>query len=207
MFTGLVEEIGTVISIIRSRESALLKIKADTVLNNTIIGDSIAVNGVCQTVTAIDRSSFSVDVLKESLSKTNLGYLSSHKMVNLERAMTLNKPLGGHIVQGHVQDVAKVTSIIKQSKNCFLSLRITNDLMIFMVEEGSVSVDGLSLTIAKIKNDEITINIIPHTLKNTTIESLKVGDIVNIEPDILIKATLKSSRNGLTKEKLLSWGY
>lgn len=207
MFTGLVEEVGKVLSIRRGRDSARLHIKAKAVLDNTIIGDSIAINGVCQTVVTLDKESFTVDVLKESLAKTNLGLLSSGKSVNLERALTLNKPLGGHIVQGHVQGTGKVSGNIKQGDNCFLTINLSDDLMKYMVTEGSVCIDGLSLTIAKVKGREITINIIPHTLKETTIGELKIGDLVNIEPDILIKATLEKSAEGLTKEKLLSWGY
>lgn len=207
MFTGLVEEVGSVISIRKGSDSALLKVKAVKVLENTNLGDSIAINGVCQTVVDIDSSSFTVDVLKESLQKTNLGYLSSSKPVNLERALTLNKPLGGHIVQGHVQGTGKVVSLFKSGSNIFFIIKLSPDLMKYMVSEGSVAIDGLSLTIAKIVNDTITINIIPHTLSETTIGLLKTGDKVNIEPDILLKASFEKRGEGLTKEKLLSWGY
>lgn len=207
MFTGLVEEVGSVISIRKGSDSALLKVKAVKVLENTNLGDSIAINGVCQTVVDIDSSSFTVDVLKESLQKTNLGYLSSRKPVNLERALTLNKPLGGHIVLGHVQGTGKVVSLFKSGSNIFFIIKLSPDLMKYMVSEGSVAIDGLSLTIAKIVNDTITINIIPHTLSETTIGLLKPGDKVNIEPDILLKASFEKRGEGLTKEKLLSWGY
>lgn len=207
MFTGLVEEVGSVISITGTREFKSLTIKADKVLLNSLIGDSIAINGVCQTIVLIENTQFSVHILKESLEKTNLSILRKGKKVNLERALTLNKPLGGHLVQGHVQETATVLALRKTGENSFLSLKLSDKLMSFMVEEGSITVDGLSLTICNIKKNIIFINIIPHTLNSTTVGQYKVGDIVNIEPDFLIKSFSRKDREGLTKKKLHSWGY
>ncbi len=207
MFTGIVEETGSVVTISGSSNSKILKIKAKVVLENTIIGDSISINGVCQTVIAIDSNSFTVDVLKESITKTTLGNLKPGKKVNLERAITMSRPMGGHFVQGHVQGTAIISSIKRISPNTFLSIKLSKDLMRYMVKEGSVAIDGLSLTISNISNSEIVINIIPHTLKNTTVGLYRVGDALNIEPDILIKTVLEKKTEGLTREKLLSWGY
>lgn len=207
MFTGIVEETGSVVTIFGSSNSKILKIKAKVVLENTIIGDSISINGVCQTVITMDSNSFTVDVLKESLTKTTLGNLKPGKKVNLERAITMNRPLGGHIVQGHVQGTAIISSIKRISQNTFLHLKLPVDLMRYMVKEGSVAIDGLSLTIADIKGLEIVINIIPFTLQKTTINLYRVGETLNIEPDILIKTVLEKKTEGLTRDKLLSWGY
>lgn len=207
MFTGLIEEMGTVLSIARNRDSMVLKIKAETVLVDSIIGDSISLSGVCQTITAIDKTSFTVDVLRETLIKSNLGKLKYGEIVNLERSLTLSRPLGGHIVQGHVQGVGVVLSLKKSGINTFLSLGMKSDLMKYMIKEGSVAIDGLSLTIAKKSRDTILLNIIPHTIDNTTISYYRVGDVVNIEPDIMVKVVIEEKSQGLTKEKLLGWGY
>lgn len=206
MFTGIIEEIGTIKGISRGRDFVTLTVAAEKVLENTILGDSIAINGVCQTVTKLGSNSFQVDVLFESLRKTTIGSFRAGKKVNLERAMTMGKPFGGHIVQGHVQGKGRVLSLVKTGSNHFLKIALDRELMEFMVKEGSVAIDGLSLTIADIKGNSIEVNIIPHTVLETTIAELKAGDYVNIEPDILIKAN-KSIGSGLTKEKLLEWGY
>ncbi|MGL1890678.1 MAG: riboflavin synthase [Spirochaetaceae bacterium] len=207
MFTGIIEEVGAVLSISGSRNSKKLQIRAKVVLENTVLGDSISINGVCQTVVAIDTNSFTVNILQESLNKTNLNKLKPFKKVNLERALTMNKPFGGHFVQGHVQETGVIKNIRKVNKNTFLSIKISPELNNYMVNEGSVTVDGLSLTIAEIRQLVIIINIIPHTLANTTVNLLKVGDLVNIEPDILVKTVVEKQTVGLTKEKLLGWGY
>ena len=207
MFTGIVEEMGDVISITGSRDSKIITVKANVVLEGSMIGDSISINGVCQTIKTIGPNFFSADVLKESLTKSNLGNLSQGKKVNLERALTLSKPLGGHILQGHIQGTARVISIKRLGVNTFLTLKLPINQMLYMVKEGSIAVDGLSLTIAQLGRDTVGINIIPHTLETTTIGFYKVGDIVNIEPDILMKGVIKNKSSSLTKEKLLSWGY
>ncbi len=205
MFTGIVEEMGIIEALIRRNDSMVLKIKCEKVLKDSGIGDSIAVNGVCQTVTTLDSSSFTVDVLKESLRKTTLGRLKKGSIVNLERALTLNKPIGGHIVQGHIQGCGRVETLIQSGKNLFLTVKIPTEMKCLMVPEGSIAIDGLSLTIAKVYFDKITINIIPHTFNNSIVKNYRVGDFVNIEPDILVKTSIK--KESLTEEKLLSWGY
>lgn len=205
MFTGLIEEIGVIKKISRLRAALELTVSCSEVLQDCKLGDSIAINGVCQTVTSFDKSTFTVDTLKESLTKSNLGKLKVGSTVNLERALTMGKPLGGHFVTGHVQGLARVSSIIKSSNNIYLKLELNRELIGFMVDEGSITVDGVSLTISHVKGQTVELNIIPHTYKETIISKYRVGDMVNIEPDILIKAVKKS--DGLTIEKLQSWGY
>lgn len=206
VFTGIIEEVGVIKSLVRGRDSLVMGIKAEKVLEDTILGDSIAINGVCQTVTKLGEGFFEVDVMAESLNKTTLGSFRVGKKINLERAMTMGKPFGGHIVQGHVQGIGKVLSMVKTNKNHFLKVSLNRELMEFMVKEGSIAIDGLSLTIAHIKGDSVEVNIIPHTIQETTIGDLKSGDMVNIEPDILIKGN-KTTGSGLTREKLIEWGY
>lgn len=205
MFTGLIEEIGVIKKITRFRDALELTISCSEVLQGCKLGDSIAINGVCQTVTSFDKSTFTVDTLQESLTKSNLGRLKVGSSVNLERALTMGKPLGGHFVTGHVQGLSRVSSIIKSSNNIYLKLDMSRELLGYMVKEGSITVDGVSLTISNVKGQTVELNIIPHTFRETIIKSYRVGDMVNIEPDILIKAVNKSE--GLTMEKLQSWGY
>lgn len=207
MFTGIIEEIGTLKRVERRPGGLSLKVEASKALEGTVLGDSIAINGVCQTVTSLGIGEFSVDVMEESLNKTTLGMFRIGKKVNLERAMTMGKPFGGHIVQGHVQGIGRVISMVKRGDNYFLTVEAPEDLKKYLVSEGSIAIDGLSLTLARVEGSRFTINIIPHTVKETTIGDLKAGDIVNLEPDILIKSFLEKKSEGLTKEKLLSWGY
>lgn len=207
MFTGIIEEIGLIKGFKRGSGRVSLLVEALKVIEGTILGDSIALNGVCQTVTEIGENFFKVDVMEESLKKTTLGSLSVGKRVNLERALTLGKPFGGHIVQGHVQSIGRVVSLKKSGDNFFLTVEAPKDIEPYLVSEGSIAIDGLSLTIARLQGSRVTVNIIPHTAKETTIGDLKAGELVNLEPDILIKSFLEKRSEGLTKEKLLSWGY
>ncbi|MBN2618797.1 MAG: riboflavin synthase [Spirochaetales bacterium] len=207
MFTGLVQEVGKVLNRVNLHNAVRLTISASKVIQNCNTGDSIAINGVCQTVTLFDKTSFSVDVLSESLRKTNLKTLKIGSIVNLESSLTVGDKIGGHFVLGHVQDTGTVVKIIKSGINTFLEIKVSKNLMEYMLAEGSVCIDGLSLTISRIYFDSIQINIIPHTLLNTKVANYKVGDLVNIEPDILIKGIKNNHQSSLTVEKLLSWGY
>ena len=207
MFTGIIEEVGTVNSVFSSHSSKELIILCKKVLEGTKIGDSIAIDGVCQTVVEIIGNRIKVEVLQQTIVKTTLKKLKVASKVNLERAITLNRPFGGHFVQGHVQGVGYISSITKLGVNTFLSIKLPIDILKFVVKEGSITVNGLSLTVADIKGFNIVINIIPHTLKETTVLGLKVGDEVNIEPDMLLKSVITKKETGLTKEKLLGWGY
>ena len=179
MFTGIVEELGTV----GSRNGSRLRINSTTVLEGSDLGASIAVNGCCLTVVATDGSSFwDADVSEETYSRTNLGSLQAGDVVNLERPMALGERLGGHMVLGHVDAVGHVVSPAPD-----LVIRIPRDLMHLIVEKGSVTVDGISLTAFDLTADTFRVAVIPHTTAVTTLGVRKPGDAVNIEMDVLAK--------------------
>ena len=179
MFTGIVEELGTV----GSRDGSRLRINATTVLEGSDLGASIAVNGCCLTVVATDGSSYwDADVSDETYSRTNLGSLQAGDVVNLERPMALGERLGGHMVLGHVDAVGHVVSPAPD-----LVIRIPSDLMHLIVEKGSVTVDGISLTAFDLTADTFRVAVIPHTTSVTTLGVRKPGDAVNIEMDVLAK--------------------
>ena len=183
MFTGIVEEIGTVKSI----NSNFISISASKIFDDIKLGDSIAVNGVCLTVTRFDKNTFDADVSNETLRRTNFGQLKSGSKVNLERAMPMNGRFGGHIVSGHIDD----TGIIKRIKkdNGFLTLEISakENIMRYIIEKGSVTIDGISLTIANLYDKSFDIAVIIHTIKETILQYKREGDIVNIENDVIGK--------------------
>ena len=178
MFTGIVEELGKVAELSGSR----LRISAHTVLDGSKVGSSIAVNGCCLTVVSLDQQSWSTDVSDETFSRTNLGAMKVGDVVNLERPMALGDRLGGHLVLGHVDAVGEV---VEPAPN--LVVRIPRDLMHLIVEKGSVTVDGISLTAFNLTSDTFCVAVIPHTAQVTTLSVRKIGDKVNIEMDILAK--------------------
>lgn len=187
MFTGIIEEIGTIKKFSKSGNDALIIVECKNVLEDTKIGDSIAINGVCQTVTSIDKNSFSAQVSSETLNVTTFSKLKTGAKINLERALTLNSRLGGHIVSGHIDGLAKVKNIQKQSEFYNLNFEIEKNLEKYIAKKGSVAINGVSLTIAEIISNEFAVAIIPHTFENTNLNCLKTGDFVNIEVDILAK--------------------
>ncbi|NQT61312.1 MAG: riboflavin synthase [Bacteroidetes bacterium] len=187
MFTGLVEEIGKVKQVRRSGDYQQITIEAATTLNDLNPGDSIAVNGVCQTVTTIFKNLFTVDTLAVSLKKTTLGDLKPGSPVNLERALTLTTRMGGHIVQGHVDGVGSITKLKRNQKNIFMEILLPQTLSRYCVAEGSLAVDGISLTIAEIRGSHVTVNVIPTTWDDTVLKYRKHGDRVNLEVDILAR--------------------
>lgn len=178
MFTGIVEELGRV----AERNGSRLRIAAKTVLEGSRIGASISVNGCCLTVVELDDGSWQADVSDETFSRSNLGSLKVGDVVNLERPMALGERLGGHLVLGHVDAVGEIVSPVPN-----LVVRIPRDLMQLIVEKGSVTVDGVSLTAFNLTNDTFNVAIIPHTADVTTLGVRKIGDQVNIEMDILAK--------------------
>lgn len=187
MFTGIIEEVGK----IRTITQSTMTIQAQKVLEDTRIGDSIAVNGACLTVTDIKESEFTADVSKETFSVTNISELKQNDYVNLERALTLNTRLGGHIVTGHIDTVGKIISINPDKE--FYTLKIeTNGFENYMVKKGSITINGISLTIADVQSTLVTIAIIPHTFNNTVLKFLKQNDNINIEFDILAKYVEKN---------------
>lgn len=183
MFTGLIEEIGTASEI----SSGKLKINAKTVLEGTKIGDSIAVNGVCLTVTSLFTGGFTADVMQETLRRSNLGKLKNGDKVNLERAMAAEGRFGGHIVSGHIDGTGKISRIQKEGIATWFHIECADEILNLIVEKGSIAIDGISLTVAKLDENEFAVSIIPHTASETTLLSKKIGDIVNLENDIVGK--------------------
>ena len=185
MFTGIIEEMG----IVKSIKSKVITIEANKIFDDLKLGDSVAVNGTCLTVSSFSNKIFNADITSETLSRTNLGDLKSGFKVNLERALTLNGRLGGHIVSGHIDGVGIVKNISKKSEDIELVIEVPTNLMKYIIEKGSVAVDGISLTVAKVDNNKnnFSVAIIPHTLKETVLYYKKAGDKVNIENDIIGK--------------------
>lgn len=187
MFTGLIEEIGLVRSVRAAGDYRLLTIAATHVLDGTRRGDSIAIDGACQTVTDTQPGQFTVEVLAATLQKTTLGTLRGGRRVNLERALSPQRRLGGHFVQGHIDATATVTAVREDNKNVYLTVTLPEQLGVYCIPEGSVAIDGVSLTIAAMIDGEITINVIPTTWRDTVLADRRVGDRVNIEIDVLAR--------------------
>ena len=187
MFTGLIEEIGRVVDVTRAGDGLFLKISAKRVLEGTGTGDSICVNGACQTVTAADSRSFTVFVSGVTASVTTLGSLARDRRVNLERAMTPASRFGGHFVQGHVDGRGRVEKIERDSMGMGVSISTGPDLMKYIVDKGSIAVDGVSLTVVSADETGFTIYCIPETTGNSIASDWKTGDDVNIEVDIVAK--------------------
>ncbi len=186
MFTGIVEEIGTIRHISRG-SSVTLTIGCEKVLEGTQLGDSIAVNGTCLTVTRMDKNSFDADVTPETMRRTSFSLLRIGSPVNLERALRLSDRLGGHIMLGHVDTIGHVKSFIKEGNAVNVTISLDRKWMRYIIEKGSVAVDGISLTVAKRKEEDFTISLIPHTGEKTILLSKHPGDPVNIECDYLGK--------------------
>jgi len=206
MFTGLIEEVGKIIKSVPSGAGSKFFVSAKKILSDTKIGDSIAINGVCLTVVDLFNNGFAFDVSPETLNRTNLKYLKTGDYVNLERALRLSDRLGGHIVQGHVDTTAKIVNITPLQEHTIFKIEIPLKYRQLVVEKGSIAIDGISLTINKITNNStIELNIIPHTIKETNLQYRKVGDIVNVEFDIIGKYVINAlqSYNGSTLENLL----
>jgi riboflavin synthase len=198
VFTGLIEETGSVLGIKSSGEGKILEIAASKVLEGTKKGDSISINGACQTVIELSAKSFSVFVSRITLDITTLGYFTPGKSVNLERALTLSSRLGGHIIQGHVDLRGKVKNIKKDVKGVEIEVTVTGDYMKYIVEKGSITVDGISLTVVSTSGNDFKLYLIPETIENTVIKDWKAGTEVNIETDILaryVEQMLKYGKN------------
>lgn len=187
MFTGIIEEIGTVKSVTRGAKSFTLAVEAKTVLEDTLIGDSIATNGVCLTVTDMHNGAFMADVMPETVNRTSLSQLQKGSKVNLERALTLQKRLGGHIVSGHVDGTGRIARRYNDDNALWLWIECEPSIMRYIVEKGSITIQGISLTVAKVQTGSFAVSLIPHTQEATTLHSAKVGDIVNLENDVIAK--------------------
>ena len=187
MFTGIVEELGEIVAIERGAESAVVTVRGPLVTGDAARGASIAVNGVCLTVVEHDRETFSVDVMAETLSRSCLGSLRPGALVNLERAMTASARFGGHIVQGHVDGTARILARRPGDRWEVVQLTLPPELSRYVVEKGSITVDGVSLTVADVTDDTFLVSLIPTTLELTTLGHKRVGDDVNLEVDVIAK--------------------
>ncbi|MDV4149253.1 riboflavin synthase [Clostridium sp. AL.422] len=205
MFTGIIEEIGVIQGIKNGEKSSKIVIKANRVLDETILGDSICTNGVCLTVTNISGNIFEVDVMSETLKRSNIGQLSIGSRVNLERALTLKTRLGGHIVSGHIDGIGEIISLVKDDNATWVSIKASSDILKYVVEKGSIAIDGISLTVAYIDNEIFKVSIIPHTSKETILLNKKPGETVNVECDVIGKYVEKllglESKNSVEKKE------
>lgn len=206
MFTGIVEEVGKV----KSASGTALNTSARKVLEKTKLGDSIAVNGVCLTVTKLNADSFSVDLMPETMRRTNLGALRPGDKVNLERAMSLGDRIGGHLVQGHIDATGKIMSLTPEADAVIVRISAPSNLMPYIVEKGFIAVDGISLTVIGRDSSSFKVSLVVFTQQNTGLGSKKAGELVNLEVDILAKYVeqlLNRSGSGITKEFLVERGF
>ena len=213
MFTGIIEELGQVHSISMLGDRARLLVQAERVLEGTRFGDSINIDGVCQTVAAVDtpeKGTFAVDTLGESLKKTTLGNLRPGSPVNLERALRPDSRMGGHFVQGHVSCTVRIQELRTIGNNVYLAVEIPNEQLSYCVPEGSIALDWISLTIAQISGNVVSLNIIPVTLECTSLGKKQAGDLMNLETDIIgryVERLLSPSTKALSFERLRELGY
>jgi len=213
MFTGIIEELGTVASIENRAAGARLRIRCAKVLEEMHEGDSIAVNGVCLTAVDLRPDSFAADLAPETLRRSNLGALGAQSRVNLERPLQPTSRLSGHIVQGHVDATGEFLSLeALGDENWWLKIRVPPEIDPYLVFKGSIAIDGISLTIAALEGDALSVTIIPHTYRNTTLGGYKPGSRVNLECDVLAKHVEKLVRSldlkpRLTVERLREEGY
>lgn len=187
MFTGLIQEVGTILSITQNTEGKEFIIKAPNLIKDIQIDDSVATNGCCLTATQIKGETFKVQAVHMTLQKTSVGHLKSGDKVNLELSLRPQDRLGGHFVQGHVNAMGKIKQIKTMGANWEIEVAIPTDLRKYMILEGSITLDGISLTIAKLSPESLTVSIIPHTLEKTTLGTKKVGDSLNLEVDMIAK--------------------
>lgn len=212
MFTGIIEEVGKVQSIRKGRNSAVVSIGARTILEGIRLGDSIAVNGVCLTVTSFSQSGFTADVMHETLNRSSLGSLRAGSPVNLERAMPANGRFGGHIVSGHIDGTGTISAITKDDNAVWYTVKTGPHVLRYIIEKGSVAIDGISLTVVKVHNDGFSVSIIPHTAAQTILSEKRIGDIVNLENDCIAKYVERlldsqSPKAAITTEFLAKHGF
>ena len=215
MFTGIVEEVGVIRQIRRGAHSSVLTIGAETVLSDLKIGDSVAVNGVCLTATSLGSGFFTADVMHETLRRSSLGSLTSGSRVNLERAMAANGRFGGHIVSGHIDGTGTILSLRRDDNAVWYTVSASLSLLRYIVEKGSITIDGISLTVARVETDRFSISAIPHTVAVTILSEKQPGDTVNLETDIIGKYVEKllmpapepQAAGGITLDFLARHGF
>lgn len=209
MFTGIIEEMGKIEALDIRGSSGKLKIACEKVLFGTNIGDSIAVNGICLTVTTLSDNGFTADFMAETYRRTGFSNLSVGDKVNLERAMEAGGRFGGHIVSGHVDGTGTIRQIRQEENAWWITVAADSDILKYVVTKGSITLDGTSLTVAAVTDRDFSVSIIPHTGESTILLSKKIGDIVNIETDIIGKYVEKllEKKDTLTMEDLISGGF
>lgn len=218
MFTGIIEELGKIQSITLRGSSGEIIINAKKVLENTKIGDSIAVNGTCLTVTSLSPTGFSADVMAETIRRTAFANSRAGDAVNLERAMPADGRFGGHIVAGHIDGVGTIQSYVKEENAVWITIRAGADVLKYIIEKGSIAIDGVSLTVAYVDDVCFKVSVIPHTAKETTLLGKRPGDLVNLENDMVGKyverlllhnyeCDISAQDSGLTMEKLEEYGF
>lgn len=216
MFTGIVEEMGKIVRVEKGAKSSRLTVSGDKIFSDLKLGDSVATNGVCLTVTSFSKGIFTADVMNETLKRSNLGELRQGSMVNLERAMIANGRFGGHIVSGHIDGTGVITKIEQDDIAVWYTIRADRKIMKYIIEKGSVAIDGISLTIAKVTDNDFSVSLIPHTAKETVLGYKKTGDTVNLENDVVgkyiehflsFKEEPETKSSGITKEFLLKSGF
>ena len=216
MFTGIVEETGTLRSLSRGSKSCVIHVQCSTVLEDTRIGDSIAVNGICLTVTSMESGGFTADVMNETLSRSSLAQTRPGDPVNLERAMAANGRFGGHIVSGHIDGTGIIREIRDDDNAVWYTVEAQPEILRYVVEKGSIAIDGISLTVARVDDRSFQVSVIPHTRAVTALSSRRVGSPVNLENDIVGKYVEKLMQpapsesgpaSGITMEFLAQHGY
>lgn len=210
MFTGIIEEVGKILKKQRKGEGIEFYISASILLKDMSIGDSISVNGVCQTVEKKDDKGFYISTVEETLNKTNLGLLNINSFVNLESSLTLNKKISGHLVYGHVDCTGKIVKIINKNLGIQVWISYPKEYNKYLIHVGSISINGISLTVSNFSENQFEVSIIPHTWANTVLKYAKVGDLVNLEFDVIGKYVEKfvNQKNGsITESMLKNLGY
>ncbi len=187
MFTGIIEELGTIKGVRRKSEGLRLSVSAKVIMDGMKTGDSIAVNGACLTVTEFDNTSFTADVSGETVKKTNLGKQRVGDKVNLERPMKLSDRLGGHLVSGHIDGIGVIKGVEKRGGMSVFTFEVPKEIQQYLIQKGSIAIDGISLTVNEVNGNRYTVTVIPHTAEMTTLGFKKTGDIVNLEADMIGK--------------------
>jgi len=214
MFTGIIEEIGTIEKVSPISGGMRLTIRAKKIIEDIAVNDSICIDGVCLTATRVNHNSFQVDAVGATLDKSTFNRIKADALVNLERSVRLSDRLGGHLVQGHVNGIGTISEIKKLGENYLVKIIIPEELERYLIKEGSIAINGISLTIADLNSNEISISVIPHTWQNTNLKDKKVNEKVNVEIDILAKYVEKlltkrndNSDKNITEGWLKELGY
>jgi riboflavin synthase len=214
MFTGIIEEIGIIEMVIPISGGITIRVNAEKILDDMRVNDSVCIDGICLTVTKLDKNSFWADAVGATLDKTTFNKVKEDTLVNLERSVRLSDRLGGHLVQGHVNGMGTISEIKKLGENYLVKILIPDELEKYLIKEGSISINGISLTIADLNSNVISISVIPHTWQNTNLKDKKVNEKVNVEIDILAKYVEKllakpndNSDKNITEGWLKELGY